>query len=53
MVTVVPVNPEADLLVEGWTPVQLSKSDRASQATLSADRMSVTSRKGYRMVSAL
>ncbi|KAK9826245.1 hypothetical protein WJX74_002181 [Apatococcus lobatus] len=43
---------DADLLVEGWSPVQLSKSDRASQATLSADRMSVTSRKGYRMVRA-
>ena len=47
---VVPLASEADLLVEGWSPVQLSKSDRASQATLSADRMSVTSRKGYRMV---
>ncbi|KAK9855450.1 hypothetical protein WJX84_005865 [Apatococcus fuscideae] len=49
---VVPLASEADLLVEGWSPVQLSKSDRASQATLSADRMSVTSRKGYRMVRA-
>ena len=31
-------------------PQALSKDDRAAQMTLSADRLSVTSRKGYRMV---
>lgn len=47
-VRVVKVTNRDDLLHEG--PVLLSKSDRANQMTLSDDRMTVTSSKGYRMV---
>ncbi len=31
-------------------PTQLSKSEKAQQMTLSEDKLSVTSHKGYRMV---
>ena len=50
-VRVVPVPRRAELLLaqEGWRPVALSKADRAPQAALSDDRLSVTSAKGYRM----
>ena len=47
-VRVVKVTNRDDLLHEG--PVLLSKSDKANQMTLSNDRMTVTSSKGYRMV---
>lgn len=47
-VRVVKVTNRDDLLHEG--PVMLSKSDKAGQMTLSDDRMTVTSSKGYRMV---
>ena len=47
-VRVVKVTNRDDLLHEG--PVLLSKSDKANQMTLSDDRMTVTSSKGYRMV---
>ena len=47
-VRVVKVTNRDDLLREG--PVLLSKSDKAGQMTLSDDRMTVTSSKGYRMV---
>ena len=48
-VRVVKVTNRDDLLHEG--PVLLSKSDKANQMTLSDDRLTVTSSKGYRMVS--
>jgi hypothetical protein len=50
-VRVVPVPRRAELLLaqEGWRPVALSKADRAPQAALSDDRLSVTSAKGFRM----
>jgi hypothetical protein len=38
--------------VQEWRPVQLSKTEKAGQAVLSNDNMSVTMRKGYRMVGA-
>ena len=38
--------------VQEWRPVQLSKAEKAGQAVLSNDNMSVTMRKGYRMVGA-
>ena len=47
-VRVVKVTNRDDLLHEG--PVLLSKSDKANQMTLSDNRMTVTSSKGYRMV---
>lgn len=47
-VRVVKVTNRDDLLHEG--PVLLSKSDKANQMTLSDDRVTVTSSKGYRMV---
>ena len=43
------VNKE-DILAEGPRDVLLSKVDRAQQMQLGDDRLSVTSRKGYRMV---
>ena len=52
-VRVVPVPRRSELLQEGWQPVMLSKIDKAAQAQLSADRRTVTSSKGYRMVRAL
>ena len=39
-----------DILAEGPRDVLLSKVDRAQQMQLGDDRLSVTSRKGYRMV---
>jgi len=50
-VRVVPVPRRAELLLaqEGWRPIALSKADRAPQAALSDDRLSVTSAKGFRM----
>lgn len=48
-VRVVKVTNRDDLLHEG--PVMLSKSDKANQMTLSDNRLTVTSSKGYRMVS--
>lgn len=47
-VRVVKVTNKEDLLHEG--PVLLSKIDKAGQMTLSEDRLTVTSSKGYRMV---
>lgn len=47
-VRVVKVTNKEDLLHEG--PVLLSKVDKAGQMSLSTDRLSVTSTKGYRMV---
>lgn len=47
-VRVVKVTNKEDLLHEG--PVLLSKVDKAGQMTLDQDRLSVTSSKGYRMV---
>ncbi|KAL3157668.1 hypothetical protein ABBQ32_012107 [Trebouxia sp. C0010 RCD-2024] len=49
-VRVVKVTNRDDLLHEG--PVMLSKSDKANQMTLSDDRLTVTSSKGYRMARA-
>ncbi|KAL3159696.1 hypothetical protein ABBQ38_010102 [Trebouxia sp. C0009 RCD-2024] len=46
-VRVVKVTNRDDLLHEG--PVMLSKSDKANQMTLSDNRLTVTSSKGYRM----
>ena len=48
-VRVVKVTNREDLLHEG--PVLLSKVDKAGQMVLSEDRLTVTSSKGYRMVS--
>ena len=54
LVRVVPVPRRSEMLLqqEGWRPVQLSKADRAPQAVLSDDRLSVTSAKGFRTVRA-
>ena len=48
----VPVPRRSELLLQqqGWRPVQLSKADRAPEVTLSEDRLSATSAKGFRMV---
>ncbi|GMH36621.1 hypothetical protein BSKO_04494 [Bryopsis sp. KO-2023] len=55
-VRVIPVSrkpqPKPEVKQQGWHPVQLSKTDKASQMEVSEERMSVTSRKGYRMVRA-
>ncbi|KAK9831379.1 hypothetical protein WJX81_007699 [Elliptochloris bilobata] len=50
LVRVVPVPRRSELLLQqqGWRPVQLSKADKAPEATLSEDRLSVTSAKGFR-----
>ena len=52
LVRVVPVPRRSELLLQqqGWRPVQLSKADRAPEVTLSEDRLSATSAKGFRMV---
>ena len=48
----VPVPRRSELLLQqqGWRPVQLSKAERAPEVTLSEDRLSATSAKGFRMV---
>jgi hypothetical protein len=38
------------LLEQEWRPVQLSKAEKAAQAVLSNDNLTVTMHKGYRMV---
>lgn len=50
-VRVIPVSrkPQGEQQV-GWQPVQLSRTDKASQMEVSECRRRVTSRKGYRMV---
>ncbi|CAL5229622.1 g12986 [Coccomyxa viridis] len=49
---VTPLSREADLLREENAHTQLSKSEKAQQMTLSEDKLSVTSHKGYRMARA-
>lgn len=49
---VTPLPPNSELLAEGRRPVRLSKVDKAPQVTISEDRLSATSCKGYRMARA-
>ncbi|EIE21563.1 hypothetical protein COCSUDRAFT_48164 [Coccomyxa subellipsoidea C-169] len=49
---VTPIHSNADILEEDGKPVQLSKLEKAQQAVLSEDGMSVTCHKGYRMARA-